>query len=84
MSGGARQKLTPPQIAARLGVSPDKVLAWIKSRELRAFNAATRPYGRPRWLVDEADLADFERRRSAVPTSAPSRQRKQSDIIQFF
>lgn len=61
------QKLTPPQIARRFGVSPEKVLAWIKAGELRAINASTRADGRPRYLVDETDLDAFEQQREVVP-----------------
>jgi hypothetical protein len=66
-----RRKLTPPQVAARYGISPDKVLAWIRQGDLSAFNAATKADRRPRWLIDEDDLAAFEARR-ASPT-APER-----------
>ena len=72
-----RRKLTPPQIASQLGVAPEKVLTWIASGELRAINLATRPNNRPRWYVDIDDLADFERRRSAVAPAKPSRRRNQ-------
>jgi excisionase family DNA binding protein len=68
-----RSKLTPPEVARLWGVSPDKVLAWIAGGELRAVNAATRPGGRPRWLIDRADLAAFEAARAARPAApAPS------------
>ena len=33
--------LSPPKYAEGLGVDPAKVLAWIKSGELRAINVAT-------------------------------------------
>jgi excisionase family DNA binding protein len=39
---------TPPEIARRLGVGPEKVLAWIRSGELAAVNLATTRHGRPR------------------------------------
>lgn len=84
-----RRKLTPPQIAERLGVSPEKVIAWIRSGELKAVNVATKPNGRPRWAVDEADLAAFERRRSSgvlapVPIAAARRRKADEDVIEFF
>ena len=81
----ARHKLTPPQIAERYGVSSEKVIAWIKAGELRAFNAATSATGRPRWLIDEADLAAFEMRRAAQPRPPTTpRRRKASAVIEFF
>jgi excisionase family DNA binding protein len=80
-----RTKVTPPQVAERLGVSADKVLLWIRSGELRAVNVATRLDGRPRWRVDLADLMAFEERRSAVPArSAPRCRKKQDAVIEFF
>src|SRR5262249_52206000 len=82
-----RRKLTPPQVAARYGVSADKVLGWIPGGELRAFNAATRIGRRPRWLIDEADLLAFEQRRSFVaPPRAQtiSRRQRPVDVIEFF
>ena len=83
--GSSRRKLTPPQVAARYGVSADKVLGWVRSGELPAFNAATRPGGRPRWLIDVDDLADFERRRAAAPAPPPRpRQKRGSEVIRFF
>jgi hypothetical protein len=80
-----RRNLTPPQLARRYGVSADKVLAWIRSGELRAVNAATRPTGRPRRVIDPGDVVAFEQRRAARPTEATTRRRsKQADVIEFF
>ena len=63
----SRQKLTPPQLAKQWGISDRKVLDWIESGELRAINAATRPDGRPRYLIDGRDVEAFERRRAVNP-----------------
>ena len=87
MSRESKRKLTPPEVAARYGISPDKVVAWIRNGELRAVNGATKPTGRPRWLIDEADLIAFERKRSAqaAPTLAVPRRRRQTEgVISFF
>ena len=62
-----RTKLTPPELARRWGVSADKILAFIRSGQLRTCNVATTPNGRPRWLIDLADLAVFEQARTARP-----------------
>jgi hypothetical protein len=75
-----RRKLTPPEIAARYGISPDKVLRWIKEGELAAINAATRPGGRPRFLIDEAYLAAFEKRRAAIPAPKLRRSRGKDEF----
>src|SRR4051812_40987087 len=71
-------KLTPPQVARRYHVSKDKILSWIRSGELRALNIATSLGGRPRYVIDEADLAAFEAKRSAVPALTPTRRRKKT------
>ncbi len=61
-------KLTPPEVAALWGISVEKVLNFIRSGELRALNGASPGRNqRPRYLIDIADLADFERRRAAGP-----------------
>jgi len=61
------KKLTPPELARRYGVEPCKVIAWIRNGELRAMNVARRPNGRPRFLIDEDDVARFEQARSTKP-----------------
>lgn len=63
MNTPTKQKMTPPQVARLWGINPDKVVAWIKSGELRAIDASTRPGGRPRYLIDVADIRAFETRR---------------------
>jgi hypothetical protein len=85
-AGAKRDKLTPPRLADKWGISPEKVLGWIRTGELRAINIAALQGGRPRYLIDEADLADFEKRREAK-TSPPlqSRKRKQrDDVTEYF
>lgn len=74
-----KQKLTPPEVAELWGISPDKILAWIRSGELRAIDASTTRGGRPRYLIDVGDLAAFERSRSTtpVPASKPAKRRRQ-------
>ena len=79
-----KQKLTPPEVARSWGISPDKVVAWIKSGELRAIDASTRRGQRPRYLIDVDDLADFEARRSCSPAPKPRRQRRQPDRVFTF
>jgi excisionase family DNA binding protein len=80
-----RTKITPTEVARRWGISRDKVLCWIRSGELRAMNAATRPRCRPRWLIDLADLAAFEQARAARPAPAsPRRCRKTPGVIEYF
>lgn len=81
-----RLKLTPPELARRWGISSDKVRAWIRSGKLAAIDAATRPGGRPRFLIDVRDLAAFEAARrvhTKVPTKRRPRQRD-AGVINFF
>lgn len=81
------KKISPPELARRYGIDPAKVLRWIRCGELRAVNIASRPTGRPRFVIDEADIAAFELRRSAVAIQhSPTRRRRREniEIIQFF
>ena len=43
--------VTPPRLAKRLAVSPEKVLGWIRRGELRAVDVADKQGGRPRWRI---------------------------------
>jgi hypothetical protein len=79
--------LTPPQIAARLAVKPEKILGWIRSGELSAVNVAKNVDGRPRWRVDPAELDKFLIRRSATPAPKVTRRRKKklpADFVEFY
>ena len=77
--------LTPPQVAKQLGVSPDKVLDWIRKGELSATNVAAGS-GRPRYRISAEDLAKFQRTRQNVkpPPRPPRRPRKDPNVIEFF
>jgi hypothetical protein len=80
-----RTKITPPELARKWGISADKVLRWIANGEIRATNAASSAQGRPRWLIDIVDIAEFELRRSAQQkTAAPRRRKAIKDVIEFF
>jgi len=67
--------LTPPQVAKRLGVKPDKVLYWIHRGELPAVNVATKEGGRPKFAVPPAALETFKTRRSTQPPVRVKRAR---------
>jgi hypothetical protein len=82
-----RTKLTPPQIAQLWGIAPDKVVAFIRSGELRAINVASPGRNqRPRFLVDLQDLADFERRREVqpAPKQPPRRPRREPSGNDYY
>jgi excisionase family DNA binding protein len=73
---------TVREVARRYRVSQDKIRTWIRTGELRAVNTAAVLCGKPRWVVSEEALAEFERRRSSVPSAKPQpvrRQRLQRD-----
>lgn len=76
--------LTPPEVAARLGVEPERVIRWIRTGKLPAINLSDGKL-RPRFRVDPLDLALLEQRRAVVPAPKPIRRRRQSaDVIEFF
>lgn len=58
--------LTPPQIALRWGVRPQKILQLIHAGQLKAMNLATNPKGRSRYRIYLAELERFEELRSTI------------------
>jgi excisionase family DNA binding protein len=60
--------MTVPEVAKLLRVTAMKVLHWIHCGELAATNVASRPTGRGRYRVSQADLAAFHERRAALTT----------------
>ncbi len=85
-----RQTLTVSDIAERFNVAPEKVLKWIKARELPAVNIAVKSSGRPRWRIKPEDLASFEAARSNVrpsssqPPARRAQHKRDRDVIPFF
>jgi hypothetical protein len=71
-----RRKITPPELARQWGVDPHKVVAWIRAGELRAIDVATRRGGRPRYLIDLADIEVFEQGRLVAPPTRIPRKRR--------
>ena len=66
-AGGTGQEpafLNPAQVAELWGISHDKVLAFIRSGELEAFNVASRRSSRPQFKIPRAALQAFQERRS--------------------
>lgn len=57
LADARREIMTPPQVAELLGVSPETVISWIRSKMLKASNLATGP--RPSYRVTRAALDDF-------------------------
>lgn len=54
----------PAQVAAMWGISHDKVLEFIKTGELDAFNVASKNSRRPQFKITGAALRAFQERRS--------------------
>lgn len=76
----SKPTLTPPQLAKEWGISPDKVLGWIRSGELRARNVSQG--NRPRYLIDRETLESFR-----PPKDKPVKQRRRKtrgDVIEFY
>jgi len=61
--------LTPAELAAIWRVSHDKVLEFIRTGELAAFNVASSRSRRPRFRIALAAVTEFEARRSACDSA---------------
>jgi hypothetical protein len=67
--------LTPPQVAKQLGTDANRVLLWIRSGALKAFNLSEGD--RPRWKVSPEDLAAFlESKSNRANQEPPTRKRR--------
>lgn len=81
------KRLTPPQVARHLQISPESVISLIRSGQLRAIDIAKLGSRRPRFRIAIEDLASFEARRAvAVPMRQPllPRQRQEQNVKQFY
>jgi hypothetical protein len=78
---------TPGQIAARYGVKVDKVHAWIRAGTLHALNIAAEGSSRPRYVVLQSALDNFEAaRRVGTPQPTVQRRRRKApnDVIEYY
>jgi len=67
--------LTPPQVARQLGTDCNRVLLWIRSGSLKAFNLSEG--NRARWKISPEDLAAFlESKSNRVTADPPKRTRR--------
>lgn len=74
------------QQAAIRGVSPSKVIAWIRAGKLPAANMAAGMLGRPRFRIAPEDAAAFWEGRlvkSAVPATK-RRRRTLAQALEYF
>jgi hypothetical protein len=74
---------TPRALAKHWGVHVDKVLRFIHTGELPAFNAASRESKLPRYRISVAAVREFEAEHAACPAgpqkTEPAPRRKRSD-----
>ena len=75
--------MTPPEVARRLRVSPEKIIGWIRRGQLVAVNVSNGR--RPRFVIRLDDLLRFEQTRLVGgPRPAPRRRDNGGDTIEFF
>ena len=77
---------SPPQLAARWKISPEKVIGWIRTGQLKAINLATDTNGRPRYRITAESVEAFENARCVQASPKPIRRKRRttSDVIEFF
>ena len=69
----SERSLSVRQLCERFGVVEHTVLAWIRSGELRAFNAGTARGARPTWRILPDAVDEFVAARSSAPVPEPKR-----------
>ncbi len=72
--------LSPPALAEKLRVKPQKVLGWIKDGQLKAVNVAESRAGRPRWRILPEAIEEFLTARSSTPESPEPRRRRRREV----
>ncbi|MGH7192907.1 MAG: helix-turn-helix domain-containing protein, partial [Candidatus Saccharimonadales bacterium] len=70
--------LTPPQVAELLGISPEKVIFFIRRGELRGSNITADPAARPRFVVSMEALEAFLAARQPTPPAPRQRRRRKA------
>jgi Helix-turn-helix domain len=77
--------LTVRQVAYFFRVRVEKVRSWINRGELKAVNVAGTEGAKKKFRITPAALAEFEKRRSAVPPpKAAPRMKRPAAYIDFF
>lgn len=84
-----REKMSPPALAKKWGVSPGKIVSFIRTGELRAINVAQSSCHRPRYLIDIIDVERFEQARQVIPdgglsTTQRLRRKAAAGVKEFF
>jgi hypothetical protein len=70
------ETLTPPQLARRWGVAPEKVNALLRNGQLKGMNLAVNPHGRPRFRIYLSEIERFEASRATKPPVPNVRRRR--------
>ena len=73
-----RRTLTPRMFAEEVGVCVEKVLCWIKSKELKACNLSELPNQQPRWKILREDAEAFLRKRANIIADSPAKTERRS------
>lgn len=68
--------LSPPKLAKQWGISPDKVIRWIRSGELNAANLGDAT--RPRYRISESDATRFWETRQTIKQQAIARRARRA------
>jgi excisionase family DNA binding protein len=76
--------MTTAEVARYLRIGPDRVRSLIQSGQLRAINTSPHRCRRPRYVVLPHHLAEFERGRQAVTPPTPARQKKRTQMVDFY
>ena len=87
MTTSTATSLTPPELASRWRVSPEKVIGLIRSGALRGFDVAMPRSKRPLYRINLSEVIAFEERRSARQPVKPTRRKKKKqaeDFVEYF
>lgn len=87
MTTSTATTLTPPELARRWQVSPEKIVTMLRNGTLHGFDVALPGSRRPRFRINLSEVIAFEERRSArQPVTAVRRKRKtqDADFVQYF
>jgi len=88
MTASIIASLTPPELARRWRVAPEKIVVMIRKGVLHGFDVSTPGSRRPRYRVNISEVISYEERRSAAaPVKAVRRKRKkqtENSFVKYF
>jgi hypothetical protein len=77
--------LQPREVATRLAISYEQVLALVRAGELVGINTAAKLTGRPHYSIALESVEEFERRRRVGPAPQSKRRAKaDTGVIKFY